>query len=292
MRVTVDEDIRNALRPLAAEQIAELRAKLKRDGCTERFPYCLIDGVPVQLDGHHRRMICTEEHIAYEWQLIKSVTTKKEALRWALIHQYARRNLSQKELAELHIERMGRIAKAKAGGKSLRKIAKDEKVSVAQVRRDLPNKKPVPNDVAKAYVERRLEELDYRPDENMFHSISRDDLEQELLAAFMAGSKVRSKLRATAEAIKFEPPTLEQVKAYCQERNNKVNAETFMAHYSSNGWLVGRVPMKSWQAAIITWEKNHAKYGDKPELFDSLKEFLSEGDPNELHPGDKRNEQK
>jgi hypothetical protein len=286
----VDEDIRNALRPLAAEQIAELRAKLKRDGCTERFCYCVINGVPIQLDGHHRRTICTEEHIAYEWQLIKSVTTKEEALRWVLVHQYARRNLSQKELAELHVERIGRIAKAKTAGKSLRKIAKDEKVSMAQVRRDLgKKKKPIPNDLAKAYVERRLKELDYRPDENMFHSISRDDLEQELLAAFMAGSKVRSKLRA---AIKFEPPTLEEVKAYCQERKNKVNAESFIAHYTSNGWLVGRVPMKSWQAAIITWEKNHAQFGDKPELFDGLKEFMAEGDPNELHPGDKRNEQK
>lgn len=54
----------------------------------------------------------------------------------------------------------------------------------------------------------------------------------------------------------FTPPTLEEVAAYCLERNNQVDPEAWMAHYESNGWKVGRNPMKNWQAAVRTWEKN------------------------------------
>lgn len=51
-------------------------------------------------------------------------------------------------------------------------------------------------------------------------------------------------------------PTLEQVKAYCLERSNNVNAEKWFDHYQSNGWRVGKNPMKDWRAAVRTWEKS------------------------------------
>lgn len=54
----------------------------------------------------------------------------------------------------------------------------------------------------------------------------------------------------------FAPPTLEQVQAYCTERGGRVNPEQWMAHYKSNGWKVGRNPMKDWKAAIEKWEHN------------------------------------
>ena len=54
---------------------------------------------------------------------------------------------------------------------------------------------------------------------------------------------------------RFVPPTLEEVKAYCQERNNGVDAERFVDYYTSNGWLVGKNKMKDWKAAVRTWER-------------------------------------
>jgi len=54
----------------------------------------------------------------------------------------------------------------------------------------------------------------------------------------------------------FSKPKLDEVKEYCQERNNSVDAEKFIDHYESVGWKVGRNPMKSWQAAVRTWEKS------------------------------------
>lgn len=55
------------------------------------------------------------------------------------------------------------------------------------------------------------------------------------------------------------PPTLEEVKAYCIERGNSVDPEAFIAFYESNGWKVGKNPMKDWKAAVRTWEKRELK---------------------------------
>ena len=53
----------------------------------------------------------------------------------------------------------------------------------------------------------------------------------------------------------FKKPSIKEVKEYCIARKNYIDAESFIAFYDSNGWKVGRNPMKSWQSAIITWEK-------------------------------------
>lgn len=60
---------------------------------------------------------------------------------------------------------------------------------------------------------------------------------------------------------RFQAPCIEEVKAYCQERNNHVDAQAWIDHYTSNGWRVGRNAMKDWKAAVRTWEKND--YGTK-----------------------------
>ena len=59
-----------------------------------------------------------------------------------------------------------------------------------------------------------------------------------------------------SKAKRFTPPTLEEVTAYCIERNNSVDPQHFIDYYTSNGWLVGKNKMKDWKAAIRTWERN------------------------------------
>lgn len=54
----------------------------------------------------------------------------------------------------------------------------------------------------------------------------------------------------------FVPPTVEEVEAYCFERNNRVNAEEFVDFYSSKGWMIGKNKMKDWRAAVRTWERS------------------------------------
>ena len=51
----------------------------------------------------------------------------------------------------------------------------------------------------------------------------------------------------------FVKPTVEEIAAYCKEKNYNVNAQQFFNYYESNGWKVGRNAMKSWQAAVQNW---------------------------------------
>lgn len=54
----------------------------------------------------------------------------------------------------------------------------------------------------------------------------------------------------------FIKPTLQKIQSYCQERRNSVNPEKWLNHYESNGWKVGKNPMKDWKAAVRTWENS------------------------------------
>jgi len=55
----------------------------------------------------------------------------------------------------------------------------------------------------------------------------------------------------------FQKPTVEEVQAYCEERNNGVDPEVFWHFYNGKGWKVGKSPMVSWQSCVFTWEKNN-----------------------------------
>ena len=85
---------------------------------------------------------------------------------------------------------------------------------------------------------------------------------------------------------KFKKPTIEEVQNYCKERNNNINAESFIDYYEANGWKVGRNSMKDWKAAVRTWEKRETK-ANKPiknEWFDKKieKEELSQEEEEEM----------
>ena len=58
----------------------------------------------------------------------------------------------------------------------------------------------------------------------------------------------------------FVPPSVDDVRAYCQERKNNVDAQSFIDFYTTNGWVQGKgKPIKDWKACIRTWEKNNRR---------------------------------
>ena len=51
-------------------------------------------------------------------------------------------------------------------------------------------------------------------------------------------------------------PTLEEVKAYQQERGSTIDPQAFLDYNETKGWVTGKTnsPIKNWQAAFRTWE--------------------------------------
>lgn len=46
----------------------------------------------------------------------------------------------------------------------------------------------------------------------------------------------------------FKRPTREEVAVYAREKGLPLDVDRFMEFYESNGWRVGKNPMKDWQA--------------------------------------------
>jgi len=84
---------------------------------------------------------------------------------------------------------------------------------------------------------------------------------------------------------RFIVPTIEEIEKYCKERNNQVNPLTFIDHYKSNGWMVGKNKMKDWKAAIRTWEQrnyggnNGRTQGSTGAIRGKTEESQSDGQP-------------
>lgn len=64
---------------------------------------------------------------------------------------------------------------------------------------------------------------------------------------------------------RFVKPTLEEIIAYCQERNNRVNPQGFFDFYEAKGWKVGNQSMKDWRACIRTWEQREQRPQGQPQ---------------------------
>ena len=69
---------------------------------------------------------------------------------------------------------------------------------------------------------------------------------------------------------KFVPPKLEEVEAYCRERNNYVDAKRFFDYYSAGNWKdKDGKPVKNWkQKMIANWERNATKPIEKKRNVD------------------------
>lgn len=68
----------------------------------------------------------------------------------------------------------------------------------------------------------------------------------------------------------FVKPTAEEVKAYVNEKGYHFDPEAFFSFYESNGWKVGKNPMKSWQSACITWEKREDNSAPKSKKLSDM----------------------
>ena len=89
---------------------------------------------------------------------------------------------------------------------------------------------------------------------------------KELLKELKEVKKELNTIKKSKPKKIFTKPTIIEIEEYCNERNNNVNAEHFLDHYKSNGWLVGKNKMKDWKATIRTWEKNNYNNNNKPEV--------------------------
>lgn len=56
----------------------------------------------------------------------------------------------------------------------------------------------------------------------------------------------------------FVPPSVDEVREYCQSQGYTVDPTRFVNYYQSNGWKVGKNTMKDWKAAVRSWNSRNS----------------------------------
>ena len=99
-------------------------------------------------------------------------------------------------------------------------------------------------------------------------SIGKVSIDKNSIDKDSKGESVRGE-----KAKRFYPPTLDEVKQYCEERKNNIDPMAFIDFYSSKGWMIGKNRMKDWKAAVRTWEHgNDSKSQAESSVYDEWRD--------------------
>ena len=82
------------------------------------------------------------------------------------------------------------------------------------------------------------------------------------------GDKPQTLPQVPKKSKRFVKPTVDEVRAYCEERQNGIDPEYFVDYYEARGWIASKTPMKDWKAAVRTWERrdnNRPRYKTRDE---------------------------
>ena len=75
----------------------------------------------------------------------------------------------------------------------------------------------------------------------------------------------------------FIPPTLDDVKNYCRERQNNVDPKKFFDYFTASEWVDSKGnPVLNWKQKIITWESNQ-KTENKPQQGFTYNDYTEDG---------------
>jgi predicted phage replisome organizer len=116
------------------------------------------------------------------------------------------------------------------------------------------------------------QELDIELEKEIDIDIEKD-IEKEKDLKDLKEKNIKKRKTATK---RFVPPKLEQVKLYCQERQNDVDPEKFINHYESVNWYRGKTKISDWKACVRTWERNNRQ--SKTNKADDLLHRIARGE--------------
>lgn len=80
--------------------------------------------------------------------------------------------------------------------------------------------------------------------------------------------KIRNKeYKKESICTRFQKPSLDDIKSEIADKGYfRTDAQHFFDYYESNGWKVGKNPMKDWKKALANWERRQAEFKDKSKI--------------------------
>ena len=105
--------------------------------------------------------------------------------------------------------------------------------------------------------------------------INKDD--KEVLAKMLKSNNtsINNNLTDSNKKALFQKPTIDDVKNYCNLRNNNIDAEAFYDFYESKDWKIGKNKMKDWKACVRTWERRETKKPTMSKIHQHLQKNMN-----------------
>lgn len=104
-----------------------------------------------------------------------------------------------------------------------------------------------------------------RPHNESMRTVCENDTKNAVSVSVSVSDSVIKENSLTESKRKvFKPPSVDEVREYCAERHNNVDAQQFVDFYASKGWRVGNQSMKDWKACVRTWERRNTKPKQSP----------------------------
>lgn len=66
-----------------------------------------------------------------------------------------------------------------------------------------------------------------------------------------------TELEKESKRKRFTPPSVDEVREYCNEINATISPDAFVDYYAAQGWIYGKSgkQMKDWKAAVRNWQR-------------------------------------
>lgn len=103
------------------------------------------------------------------------------------------------------------------------------------------------------------------------------EIEEVEILENLGSNDIGNTITLTNDEKRFKKPTIEQIQQYIIEKGYVgIDAEHFFSYYESQGWKVGKNPMKNWKMALNTWNRqNQSRYGNNRSSY-QVKRNISE----------------
>ena len=84
-----------------------------------------------------------------------------------------------------------------------------------------------------------------------------DNVRQELRVKSLELRDNSLELEKESKRKRFNPPTVDEVREYCNEINATISPDAFVDYYAAQGWIYGKSgkQMKDWKAAVRNWQR-------------------------------------
>ena len=105
--------------------------------------------------------------------------------------------------------------------------------------------------------------------------INKDDKEVVAKMLKSNNTSINNNLTDSNKKALFKKPTIDDVKNYCNLRNNNIDAEAFYDFYESKDWKIGKNKMKDWKACVRTWERRETKKPTMSKIHQHLQKNMN-----------------